>query len=88
VRPSGHLVSMLGGADVDALATRGITGTNVMTQVTTEKLDRLAGYVESGTLRRPEIRTFSLDDAGNALADIARRHGRGKPVVVPGVPAA
>jgi NADPH:quinone reductase len=88
VRPGGHIVSMLGGADIDALAARGITGTNVMTQVTTEKLDRLAGYVASGTLRRPEIRTFSLDDAGNALADIARRHGRGKLVVVPGVPAA
>ena len=83
VRPGGHLFSMMGGADAEVLAARGITGVNVVTQVTTDKLERLAGYVEAGSLRRPEIRTFPLDGAGQALAEVAGRHSRGKLVVVP-----
>ena len=83
VRPGGHVLSMLGGADVDALAARGIGGVNVMTQATTEKLERLAGFVEAGSLRRPEIRTFRLEGADRALTEIAGHHVRGKLVVVP-----
>jgi NADPH2:quinone reductase len=83
VRPGGHFASMVGGADADALAARGITGLNVRTQATTEMLERLAGFVASGSLRRPEIRTFALADAGLALIEIAGRHVRGKLVVVP-----
>lgn len=83
VRSGGHLVSMLNGADVETLAARGVTGVNVMTQATTNKLERLAAFVAAGTLRRPEIRTFGLEQAGGALTEIAGHHVRGKLVVVP-----
>jgi D-arabinose 1-dehydrogenase-like Zn-dependent alcohol dehydrogenase len=83
VRSGGPVVSMMGGADADALASRGLTGVNVRTQATTEKLVRLAGFVASGTLRRPEIKTVQLADAGQALAEIAERHVRGKLVIQP-----
>ena len=41
IRGGGHLVSMVGGADVEGLKSRDITGVNVMTQTTTEQLDGL-----------------------------------------------
>jgi len=87
VRRGGHVISMKGAADVDALATRGITGLNVRTQATTEKLERLAQSVAERRLRRPEIATVGLDDTGKALADIASGHTRGKLVVLPGAAA-
>lgn len=83
LREGGHLVSMLGAADAEALAQRGVTGVNVVTQATTDRLERLAGFVEAGKLKRPEIRTFPLGEAANALAEIEGRHVRGKLVVVP-----
>jgi NADPH:quinone reductase-like Zn-dependent oxidoreductase len=83
LREGGHMVSMLGAADAEALAQRGITGVNVVTQATTDRLERLAGFVEAGKLKRPEIRTFPLEEAANALAEIEGRHVRGKIVVVP-----
>jgi NADPH:quinone reductase-like Zn-dependent oxidoreductase len=83
LREGGHMVSMLGAADAEALAQRGVTGVNVVTQATTDRLERLAGLVEAGKLKRPEIRTFPLEEAANALAEIEGRHVRGKIVVVP-----
>ncbi|TMB81946.1 MAG: NADP-dependent oxidoreductase [Chloroflexi bacterium] len=83
VRSGGHVMSMLGAADTDALAARGLIGVNVRTQASTEKLDRLAAAVAAGRLRRPQIATFPLADAGRALAEIAGRHVRGKLVVEP-----
>ena len=80
---SGPTMSMLGAADTDALAARGLIGVNVRTQASTEKLDRLAAAVAAGRLRRPQIATFPLADAGRALAEIAGRHVRGKLVVEP-----
>ena len=83
VSSGGHVVSMLRGADAEALGARGVTGVNIGTQATTPKLERLAAYVVAGQLRRPEIRTFSLDDAGQVLEEIAGHHVRGKLVVTP-----
>jgi NADPH:quinone reductase-like Zn-dependent oxidoreductase len=83
LRPNGFVVSMLGGADVDALAGRGLKGVNIGTQATTPKLERLAAEVAAGRIRRPEITTFALDDAGRALEEIAGHHVRGKLVVEP-----
>ena len=83
LRTGGYLVSMVGAADTEALASRGITGVNVVTQATTEKLERVARFVEAGKLKPPEIRTFSLEEAGQAEAEIEGRHVRGKLVVVP-----
>ena len=83
VRSGGHIVSMLGAADTDELASHEVTGVNERTQATTETLERLAGLVAAGTLRRPEIKTLSLTDAGRALAEIGERHVRGKLVIQP-----
>jgi NADPH:quinone reductase len=83
VRSGGHLVSMVGGADTEALAPRGVTGVNVVTQTTTDKLERLSGLVEEGKLKRPQIRTFPLEEAGKALAEIEGGHVRGKLVILP-----
>jgi NADPH:quinone reductase-like Zn-dependent oxidoreductase len=81
--PGGRVASMAGGSDVDGLAERDVAGLNVRTQITTEKLDRLASHVEAGTLRRPTITVMPLDQAGRALADCANRHVRGKLVLTP-----
>ena len=83
VRSGGHVVSMKGAADADALASRGVTGINIRTQATTEKLERLARNVSEGTLHRPEIATAPLDEAGRVLAEIGSGHTRGKLVIVP-----
>jgi NADPH:quinone reductase-like Zn-dependent oxidoreductase len=83
VSKGGHLLSMVGAADVENLAARGITGVNVATQATTDKLERLAEHVAAGRLKRPEIRTYRLDETGQAVSEIGGRHVRGKLVVVP-----
>lgn len=74
---------MTGGARVEELATHGVTGVNVSTRVSTEALDRLAAMVEAGALKRPNIKTFRLGDAGHAFDEIGTGHVRGKLVVVP-----
>jgi NADPH:quinone reductase-like Zn-dependent oxidoreductase len=83
IRPGGHLVSMVGGADIEALASRGVSGANIITQTTTDRLERVSGLVEEGKLKRPEIRTFPLEEAGQALAELEGRHVRGKLVILP-----
>jgi NADPH:quinone reductase-like Zn-dependent oxidoreductase len=82
LQQDGVVVSMTGGADTEALAARGLRGINVMTNTNTETLERLVALVEDGTVHRPEITTYSLDEAGAAYAKLATRHLRGKLVVV------
>jgi NADPH2:quinone reductase len=84
VRTGGHVASMLGGADVEGLAKRGITGVNIMAMTTGPALEQLAGLFTAGTIKRPEIRTFQLDRAGDAYREIEAGHVRGKLVVIPG----
>ncbi|MFL5796384.1 MAG: NADP-dependent oxidoreductase [Actinomycetota bacterium] len=81
VRSGGHVASAVGAADVDALAGRGIEATNVFGKVTTESLEVLAGMAEADQIAVPEIRSFSLADAGDALDAVATGHTRGKIVV-------
>lgn len=83
VSEGGYFVSMRGGAKVDELATRHITGVNVTTRTTTDALDQLSAMVIAGDLKRPAIKTFSLADAGSAFAEIGAGHVRGKLVVIP-----
>jgi NADPH:quinone reductase-like Zn-dependent oxidoreductase len=58
-------------------------GVNVRAQATTDKLERLAGLVISGRLRRPEITIVPLADAARALMEVSGAHVRGKLVLVP-----
>jgi NADPH2:quinone reductase len=77
----GHVASAVGAADVKSLASRGIEATNVQGLVTTELLDTLLGMVASGALVAPEIRSFPMEGAGDALAAVGTSHVRGKVVV-------
>jgi NADPH:quinone reductase-like Zn-dependent oxidoreductase len=83
VRSGGHVASAVGAADPEALAERGIEGTNVVGTVTTASLETLAGMLDRGEIISPEIQSFSLTDAGEALAAVATGHVRGKVIVTP-----
>jgi NADPH:quinone reductase-like Zn-dependent oxidoreductase len=75
------VASVVGAVDAEALGNRGIEATNVMGRVTTESLEALLGMLEAGEIAAPEIRSFSLAEAGAALAAVATHHVRGKIVV-------
>ena len=81
VPSGGHVASIVGAADTDSLAARGIEATNVAGQVTTASLEALAGMLEAGEIVAPEIREYPLEEAGDALATVATGHVRGKVVV-------
>jgi NADPH2:quinone reductase len=79
VRAGGSVISMKGAAGIDELAKRGIKGTNIRTQVTTARLEHLAGLAASGKLKAPRIQTFSLEQAGEAFKVLG--HSGGKLVI-------
>jgi NADPH:quinone reductase-like Zn-dependent oxidoreductase len=81
VRSGGHVASAVGAADAEAFGGRGIEATNVMGRVTTGSLEALLGMFEAGEIAAPEIRSFSLAQAGDAMAAVATHHVRGKIVV-------
>jgi NADPH2:quinone reductase len=81
VSNGGHVASIVGAADVDAAGARGVEGTNVQGRVTTASLDVLVGMLDAGELVAPEIRTYPLADAAEALAAVGTSHVRGKLVV-------
>jgi len=49
--------------------------------VTTASLDALAAMLERGGIASPDIRSFPLGDAGQALAAVATGHVRGKIII-------
>ncbi len=81
VPSGGHVASVVGVADVEGLAARGVEATNVQGRVTTASLDVLASMLTRGEIVGPEIRSYSLEDAGEALATVGTGHVRGKLVV-------
>jgi NADPH:quinone reductase-like Zn-dependent oxidoreductase len=84
VRAGGHIASAVGAADVDALAQREIGATNVNGRVNTASLESLATMIEHGDIQNPELHSFSLTEASEALTAVGSHHVRGKIVVVPG----
>jgi NADPH:quinone reductase len=82
VRAGGHVVSAVGAADAEALESRGIEATNVMGRVATASLDALATMIEQKDLVVPELHSYSLEDAWEALEAVGSGHVRGKIVVV------
>ncbi|HYT29142.1 MAG TPA: NADP-dependent oxidoreductase [Actinomycetota bacterium] len=83
VRSGGRVASAVGAADAEALGGRGIEATNVMGTVDTAWLDRLTEMLVRGAVTSPEIRSFALADAGEALGAVGTGHVRGKIVVTP-----
>jgi NADPH2:quinone reductase len=84
VQSGGHVASAVGAADTEALGGRGIQATNVMGLVKTASLESLTEMLDAGEIATPEIRSFSLTDAADALAAVATGHVRGKIVVTVG----
>ncbi len=83
VRSGGHVASAVGAADAEVLGGRGIEATNVMGKVQSALLQALAAMLERGEITSPDIRSFSLADAGQALAAVGSGHVRGKFIVTP-----
>lgn len=77
VAPNGRVASATQSADVEALAAKGITATNIVSPGDREVLDRLRALVEAGTLRVPLSTSFTLDDGPAAVAAQAE-HKQGK----------
>jgi NADPH:quinone reductase-like Zn-dependent oxidoreductase len=70
LRPGGRMASELGFGQ-GAVGDRDITATAVMSIPSAEALGRLATLVTSGKLRVPVSKTYSLDEAPQALMDFA-----------------
>ena len=83
VRSGGRVTSAVGAADADSLKRRNIEATNVMGNVSTATLEPLAVMLDKGELKTPELRSFQLSEAGEALAAVASGHTAGKIVVLP-----
>ena len=79
VHKGGTVTSMKGAAAIEELAKRGVKGVNISTQVTAERLEHLAKLAADGKLKAPRIRTFSLEQAGDAFKLLG--HSGGKLVV-------
>jgi NADPH:quinone reductase-like Zn-dependent oxidoreductase len=79
LKPGGILVTVVGGADADVAAARGVRTEAVGHPAATRPyLERLGALVASGALR-PEIqRTFPLDQAAEAHTASETGHGRGR----------
>jgi NADPH:quinone reductase len=80
VRDGGRVATTLGAADVDALAARGVTATNVRGMPTPENLTWLADEAAAGRLRVVIQQTFPFADIGAAL-EAFQAGTRGKLVV-------
>jgi NADPH:quinone reductase-like Zn-dependent oxidoreductase len=68
VRSGGRVATLLGAADVEGLAARGVTGANVNAATTAPKLERLASLADSGGLRVEIQKVYPLDEAATALS--------------------
>lgn len=76
VRKGGSVVSMKGAAAPDELAQRGVKGVNIQTRVNTERLETLAKLSADGKLKAPRIRTFPLEQAGEAFKLLGQVGGK------------
>jgi NADPH:quinone reductase-like Zn-dependent oxidoreductase len=80
VRPGGHVATLMGAADIELLASRGIGGTNVMAAPTAEKLSLLGELASSGALRVEIHGAYPIDRTDEALQAF-QRGTRGKVVL-------
>jgi NADPH2:quinone reductase len=81
VRPGGSALSVVGAADVEALASDGITGINYGVQVTTDLLRRVSDAIVAGRIDPPPITEIQLDDVPAAWE---ATHADGKTIITPG----
>lgn len=78
VKDGGRIASTVGGADVGALARRGVTATNVVGHADPEAFGRIVRMVGDGTLSVPITRMFTFDELPRALRLVGEERSRGK----------
>jgi len=79
--PGGRAASVHRAVDDDALASRGLRGTNVGSFPDRALLEELGALAAAGDLRVPITGRYTLDEAVTGLADAQRKHSRGKLVI-------
>lgn len=77
---TGRLVSSGTMVDAAAWAARGVTAEQAE-KADTSRLPELLEMLADGRLRGPEMTLVTLDDAGQAIANVGERHTRGKVVI-------
>ena len=68
VRSGGRVATLLGAADIDAFAERGIVASNVNAATTSDRIRQLAEMVAAGRLRVVIQETYPLERAPEAIA--------------------
>jgi NADPH2:quinone reductase len=79
--PGGRAASVHRAADEEALASRGLRGTNVGSFPDRALLDQLGSLAVAGDLRVPITGRYTLGEAVTGLADAKSKHSRGKLVI-------
>ena len=82
VRPGGVVASTLRSANDEVLTEQGVRGIN-LSAAPVERQAEIADLLARGEIKSPATQLFALDRAGDALAELATRHVRGKLVVTP-----
>ena len=78
VKSGGRIASTVGGADVEALARRGVVASNVTGHTDPEAFRRVVQMAGDGTLSVPITRTFTFDELPQALRLVGEERSRGK----------
>lgn len=81
LKPGGALVSMVSQPDENLVQKYGVHFTAQFTRVTGERLEKVAELVDTGILSVNIDKTFSLDEAAEALEYLKTAHPRGKVVI-------
>jgi NADPH:quinone reductase-like Zn-dependent oxidoreductase len=81
IKRGGTLVSMAGMLDQDLANKQGVTAISQMTLVSTEQLQRLARYVDSGRVKVQIEKTFPFLQVKEAFTYFETQHPKGKVVV-------
>jgi NADPH:quinone reductase-like Zn-dependent oxidoreductase len=81
LKPGGSLVSLVAPPNDDLVAKHNIHYTHQSSQPTVERLTELANLIDSGKLKVNVDKTFSLDQAPEALEYLKTGHPKGKVVI-------
>jgi NADPH:quinone reductase-like Zn-dependent oxidoreductase len=80
MRDGGTVASPVGTAPMDDPP---IKGAFVVAEVNRERLQKLTSALADGSLALPEIRTYPLEELGDAFRESEAGHVRGKLVITP-----
>lgn len=82
IKRGGTIVSMVAGVlDQELANQQGVTAISQMTEASTEQLQRLAGYVDSGKVKVQIDKTFQFPQVKEAFTYFETQHPKGKIVV-------